>query len=530
MKKEFFFQKMFLLALMIIISTSNYAQQTITITAVAHAAGSNSPVNVGCNGDCVFIDAPELNNNPNAIISSVTPVLQNGVNPNPSTLSVGYNLNNSLKWCFINMGNQNIQNSAQFIVEYYAHPNTDQFVDTITNYLLVRDGSVIDHAGLNGNPNAQFKFIQNVTATPGSFYNLTDVEIDYVTKKGRWCIFNKDNTKVPTACKYNIAIIGGPGSAKTIPRQDSLVTVSGIKNISTSTTPVVGQVLKWNGTAWVPGNDSTCCPANNTNNGASGWSVNGANLYSSNQGFVGIAWKNPTAPLGFSPSLGKKISLYPGATGDVGFGVAGNRLQIFSDNPNADVAIGYDAAGTFNERFAVNGNGALAVNGNNGKEGQVLQSNGPENAATWVRKPYVFFLSSLGNTNFQNANVNSLDIKGLAGSTFTLDQESAVAVTFTGNIKATSCATCGDSYGFITIEIRNQATSYSTPDIGLKIYYVIRNGEIETVSGTRLGDNNLYLSAGTYTIYATINRDNNTRGEILAAPHDLQLKIEVFPS
>lgn len=101
-----------------------------------------------------------------------------------------------------------------------------------------------------------------------------------------------------------------------------------------------------------------------------------------NAGRVGIGTLSPNAPLTFPASLGKKITLYPGATGDVGFGVAGNRLQIFSDNPNADVAIGYDAAGTFNERFAVKPNGAIAVNGDLGAAGQMLMSNGG-NTSTW---------------------------------------------------------------------------------------------------------------------------------------------------
>ncbi len=101
-------------------------------------------------------------------------------------------------------------------------------------------------------------------------------------------------------------------------------------------------------------------------------------------GNVGIGNATPNAPLSFAPLLGKKITLYPGATGDVGFGVAGNRLQIYADNPNADVAIGYDAAGTFNERFTVKPNGALALQGNTGLPGQVLSSNGGGNSAVWI--------------------------------------------------------------------------------------------------------------------------------------------------
>ncbi len=102
----------------------------------------------------------------------------------------------------------------------------------------------------------------------------------------------------------------------------------------------------------------------------------GERLTISPDGNIGINNNNPKTALSFPAVLGKKITLYPGATGDVGFGVAGNRLQIYSDNSNADVAIGYDNNGTFNERFAVKPTGALAVYGNTGSYGQLLMSGG----------------------------------------------------------------------------------------------------------------------------------------------------------
>ncbi|MBK7122689.1 MAG: hypothetical protein IPH68_07655 [Chitinophagaceae bacterium] len=129
--------------------------------------------------------------------------------------------------------------------------------------------------------------------------------------------------------------------------------------------------------------------------GAAGWGF----TYNALNSRVGIGNENPNAPLAFAPSLGKKITLYPGATGDVGFGVAGNRLQIYSDNPNADVAIGYDAAGTFNERFAVKPNGALAVNGNTGNYGELLISNGSGSSAGWVSAGAVIKTGFSGITN-----------------------------------------------------------------------------------------------------------------------------------
>ncbi len=51
-------------------------------------------------------------------------------------------------------------------------------------------------------------------------------------------------------------------------------------------------------------------------------------------GNVGIKNSTPTAPLSFATELGKKISLYRGNTGDVGFSVQGNSLQIHADDAN----------------------------------------------------------------------------------------------------------------------------------------------------------------------------------------------------
>ncbi len=74
-------------------------------------------------------------------------------------------------------------------------------------------------------------------------------------------------------------------------------------------------------------------------------------------GNVGIGNSNPNAPLAFAQQLGKKITLYPGVTGDVGFAVQGNQLLIYSDNPSASVKLGYDQAGVFTNNFEVFGNG-----------------------------------------------------------------------------------------------------------------------------------------------------------------------------
>jgi len=199
-----------------------------------------------------------------------------------------------------------------------------------------------------------------------------------------------------------------------------------------------GQILKYNGTAWTCAADATGGGGTVTGVTASaplassGGATPNISLASGSPGQVlanagagptftgspylgtslGIGTPTPNAPLGFPPFLGKKITLYPGATGDVGFGVAGNRLQIYADNPNADVALGWDAAGTFNERFAVKPTGALAVSGNVGGSGQVLVSNGGA-AAQWQAP------GSVLHTQFNNTTEESPAINGFNQYNFT---------------------------------------------------------------------------------------------------------------
>ncbi|RYF89537.1 MAG: hypothetical protein EOO03_05805, partial [Chitinophagaceae bacterium] len=83
-------------------------------------------------------------------------------------------------------------------------------------------------------------------------------------------------------------------------------------------------------------------------------------------GNVGIGTKSPVKPLSFPATLGEKILLYPGGSGEVGIGVYGNELRLHADNPGAAVSFGtQDNAGNFTQagRFQVNGAYALSVNG-----------------------------------------------------------------------------------------------------------------------------------------------------------------------
>ena len=80
-------------------------------------------------------------------------------------------------------------------------------------------------------------------------------------------------------------------------------------------------------------------------------------------GNVGIGLNGAAAskPLSFPSSLGEKILLYPGGTGEVGIGVYGNELRLHADNPNAKLSFGtQDNAGNFSENALAQRNGAFA--------------------------------------------------------------------------------------------------------------------------------------------------------------------------
>ena len=219
--------------------------------------------------------------------------------------------------------------------------------------------------------------------------------------------------------------------------------------------------------------------------GPAGWGF----TYDAVNSRVGIGNNNPNAPLAFPPSLGKKITLYPGATGDVGFGVAGNRLQIYSDNPNADVAIGYDAAGTFNERFAVKPTGALALNGSLGNPGQVIQSNGAS-AATWTSPTNDLFNRTVqvkGSASVSIASYVLTDVPGMI-YTFNVPGNARVLVNLNVFAYAGSCAFCGTSL----IDLR---LNLDGADVSLQRYH-LPNGEDMTMTGTVF----LQVGAGNHTL------------------------------
>ncbi len=250
----------------------------------------------------------------------------------------------------------------------------------------------------------------------------------------------------------------------------------------------------------------------------SGWNL-GVNTINGDiklMGRVGIGTTTPNAPLTFPPSLGKKITLYPGGTGDVGMAVQGNLLQIYSDNPNADIAFGYDQAGIMTERFRVRSTGALRLNGNAGAPGQVLQSNGDGAASNWVSSTNTLYNNTVEITNNLYIDIGTsngfVPLPGMTYS-FTTTGNAKAFITYSISTAALSCAFCGSSSLWIDVvynggrvqRINTDVTNASNENLnGTKILQIGPGNHTISLNGQSIGPTARFGGTGTLNNYMNI--------------------------
>ncbi len=292
MKQQPFHKKMLLLVFMISTVLCSNAQQQVSQTVTVQ--------NRNCNSTCSVIDIPELNNNPAAIIF-ITPELVNGVNLNPHPIGAYYMYLN--KWSIFNLDAATIPVGAKFKVEYYINPDPARFVFVLPQRVHFNDIVYIDNAGLNNKPNVQVRVFPHVSATIGNLWNKLDVKVEYDVAASKWLIANVNGNPISPDVAYNVIYSnGGTNPPNQVGNCNCTIPASLPPNGSaggdlggtypypsvqklqgkpvSNDPPAVGQVLKWNGSAWEPANENAV--GGSTYTAGTGLAIQGSTIYANN--------------------------------------------------------------------------------------------------------------------------------------------------------------------------------------------------------------------------------------------------------
>ena len=204
MKKLLHILKFFSLSVFVLTTACSAAQQKFTIIS--------SRANNYCNSTCTLFDVPDLNGNPTAIIF-ITPVEVNGINLNPHPICSYYN---GSKWSVMNVDNSTMVPGSQFNVQYYPKPDDNHFVHVVTQENLIKTRSYLDHAGLNGNPGAQFQFFQSASPNVrGGGVNKSEISMQYDDAAAKWYITNINGKTLDVFTGYSISISSGTNATTT---------------------------------------------------------------------------------------------------------------------------------------------------------------------------------------------------------------------------------------------------------------------------------------------------------------------------
>ena len=222
-------------------------------------------------------------------------------------------------------------------------------------------------------------------------------------------------------------------------------------------------------------------------------------------GNVGIGTNSPGFPLNFASILGDKVSFWGNSGSHYGIGIQNALLQLYTDGAGSDIAFGYGNSAFLTEKFRLKGTGGMALNGNEGQNGQVLRSNGAGQPVSWSNS-----LSQLYNNMTEYAQVGSTvlgpltntNIPGMSGIVLNITTRSKVVFSSSMAVTSNPCFACGGSYARLIVQVNYPGGSAQD---GGTAESNIASGERQTfVTGNMIRT----LDPGNYTINTILTNEN----------------------
>ena len=155
-------------------------------------------------GDYTYLDDPDLNGDPNAVVLAAPTDARGGGGEYDHNVGVWFEPG-ARKWAIFNQDRAPVPDGATFRVVIPAEP--ERFVHRATAENASESGTYLDNSLVNGKPDAALSVTQNWNPGGGNgVYNDHAVDVRYDEGLGAWEVFNEDGSAVPEAASFNVSV------------------------------------------------------------------------------------------------------------------------------------------------------------------------------------------------------------------------------------------------------------------------------------------------------------------------------------